>query len=535
MNTTHPVAKQSHHEPIELAFSWLMAVLLIVIFGFVAARIVAMSDLMWHTKGLLVVFLLLPPPLCFLLVRTYTQMIEDERVKALGAQWIRCEAEFVHSAEAAKVGHAIIEGEARAQLVVPETAEKQKEDEEARYRRQYLLAMGNFVLKRHPALADLFLGMRESARVGNTGFTPELIGEVGRHLARTEIRSAGLNRSAYDLPILFFSFAYFAGVALILPFVESYVGQLAGVPSVPKTEVHVETLSVPLMVFQLGFLGGGAYAAFNVISRFLSRDISPRLFLLSGVRLLLAPVAAFMFFLLAPEVLNIAHSRGAVLAYIVAGGFPFALLAASGGRLLSRINPRSAQQIRAGKQPVTEIDGIGIFTAQRLGEEGIEMIQHLAFCDATRLARRTRFADATVADWKDQALLYLLTADCRLTASPVPHGSGQPASLYDLLAQRAGIRTMAGLLRSVFVAGVSIRRDEGRRRVDGVQVREDIEALFWKLGLLSNGDDGKRQFESLVFFFSHLCEDALAMDPGLWRLFGVEARAVRAAAGIEGV
>lgn len=534
MSDTRHMAKRPHHEPVELAFSCLMAVLLIVIFGFVAARIVAMSDLIWHTKGLLVVFLLLPPPLCFLLVRTYTQMIEDERVKALSGQWGRCESEFVHSAEAAKAGHAI-EDDAQARPVVAETAEARHAIEEARHRRQYLLAMGNFVLKRHPALADLFLGVREGASAGLADFTPELVGEVARHLARTEIRSAGLNRSAYDLPILFFSFAYFAGVSLVLPFVESYVAQIAGVPSVPKTEVHVEAFSVPLMVFQLGFLGGGAYTAFNVISRFLARDISPRLFLLSGVRLLLAPVAAFMFFLLAPEALDIAHSRGAVLAYIVAGGFPFALLAASGGRLLSRINPRSAQQVRAGKQPVTEVDGIGIFTAQRLGEEGIEMIQHLAFCDATRLARRTRFADATVADWKDQALLYLLTADCRLAAPPAPHDSGRPASLYDLLAQRAGIRTMSGLLRSVFVAGISVRRDEGRRRVDGVQVREDIEAFFWKLGLLGNSDDGKRQSEGLVFFFSHLCDDALAMDPGLWRLFGVEPRAVRAAAGIEGV
>ena len=533
MSDTRHAAKRLRHEPVELAFSSLMAVLLIVIFGFVAARIVAMSDLMWHTKGLLVVFLLLPPPLCFLLVRTYTQMIEDERVKALSVHWARCESEFVHSADAAKAGQAI-EYDAQARPVVADTAEA-RQAEDVRHRRHYLLAMGNFVLKRHPALADLFLGVRDGASAGSSDFTPELVGEVARQLARTEIRSAGLNRSAYDLPILFFSFAYFAGVSLVLPFVESYVGQIEGVPSVPQTMVHVEKLSVPLMVFQLGFLGGGAYAAFNVISRFLSRDISPRLFLLSGVRLLLAPVAAFMFFLLAPEVMDIAHSRGAVLAYIVAGGFPFALLAASGGRVLSRIKPRSAQQVRAGKQPLTEIDGIGIFTAQRLGEEGIEMIQHLAFCDATRLARRTRFADATVADWKDQALLYLLTADCRLAASPAPHDSGRPASLYDLLAQRAGIRTMSGLLRSVFVAGISVRRDEGRRRVDGVQVREDIEAFFWKLGLLGNSDDGKRQFEGLVFFFSHLCDDALAMDPGLWRLFGVEPRAVRAAAGIEAV
>ena len=104
----------------------------------------------------------------------------------------------------------------------------------------------------------------------------------------------------------------------------------------------------------------------------------------------------------------------------------------------------------AGKRSTALLEGIGVFTAQRLDEEGIDAIQHLALCDAADLARRTRYSEATVADWKDQAILYLLAGDCVVPGTP-PNDKSQPVTLYDLLDLRAGIRTMSALMRRVVV------------------------------------------------------------------------------------
>ena len=86
----------------------------------------------------------------------------------------------------------------------------------------------------------------------------------------------------------------------------------------------------------------------------------------------------------------------------MAGGFRFALLAEGAEALFPRLEV-GKRRLLAGKRSTTLIEGIGVFTAQRVSEEGIEVTQHLAFCDVRDLARRTRYAERTVADWKDQA------------------------------------------------------------------------------------------------------------------------------------
>ena len=494
----------------QTVITYALAALMLVIYGLIAAQVMALGTMGTTSKSLLLVFSLLPPPLCFLLVRVYTQMIEDERAKALTDAWTRCEDEFVASGE--------------CENARPTTHGTSTHGAEAE-NRPFLDSVRHFILQRHPDLADLFLGLRRGPNVPvEEMFARDRVMRVSKELAQTEIRTAGLNRAAYEMPILFFSFAYLGGLLLVFPLFESYGSQ----SSKTLNLVLTEKITVPLLVLQAGFLGGGAYAAFNLISRFLSRDIAPRLFLVSGVRLLLAPLGAFVVYMLTPGDMRVplidakfpmADSHAAVVFYVVAGGFPFALLGTLAEDFLSRWDAFK-KRLMAGKRSTTLVEGITVFAAQRLSEEGIDVIQHLAFCGPADLARRTRYSGATVTDWKDQAILYMLTGDCTLPGTPAPDPKTPPPVLYDLLDQRAGIRTMSALIRRILVAGATDTHGRIDRRTPGFDLRGDVEAFYRELGLLPEKDEAERKLKSeeLTFFFSRLCEDALMIDPTLRRM-----------------
>ena len=485
-----PAADGSRREWIPLAFTALMAALLTAIYVLMAARLAELEGLSRVTKALLIVFPALPPPLCFLLVRTYTRMVEDERVQALCKVWAHCEQAFLESPESRLVEQKLTEA-ANARNAVPEAERAALVDR----------GMRAFVLRRYPELLRVFTDVAK----GEDGRA------VVRRVAQTEFRTAGLDDRSYDLPIVFFSCAYLLGLELVLPLLESYTGGGELWRDFPLGQ----KISVPLMVFQVGFLGGGAYAAFNMISRFLARDITPRLFMVAGVRLILAPVGAFLLYLSplisvpgASETLPMGDSQLAVLGYFVAGGFPLALLWTKAENLLARMEfVRS--RLLAGKRSTSLMEGITVFVAQRLSEEGIDVIQHLAFCDPADVAKRTRYAEATVADWKDQAILYLLAADCVVSGAEPRGSKASPPTLYDVLVQRAGIRSASALIRRVWVPEV----EDGQ----SPQLRSDVDLFLHELGLPPSDDPAgaKPRTESLAFLFARLCEDAVAIHPGL--------------------
>jgi len=474
--------------------------LLLVTYGLVVAYVTPIDRPVWSIKALLVLFLLLPPPICFLLVRTYTQMIEDERFNTLRDAWTRCVEEFA-SSEEHRDAIQRLQNDPRADKEEAKTA-------------LCLDAMRDFVLRRFATLADLFAAVRDGMDTN----------QAIRRMARAEIRMAGLNVEAYNLPVLAFSFAYLAGLVLVLPFFESPLDQPLPLGPISLTK----EIQVPLMVFQIGFIGGSAYAAFDLISRFLSRDIAPRFFLVAGIRLILGPLGACMLYLLAPDGITIPatnlglpgrDSRWAAVFYLVAGGFPFALLRTQAQDLLSRLE-FFKDRITAGRRSTSLVEGVTVFIAQRLSEEGIEVIQHLAFCDPADVARRTRYAEATVMDWKDQAILYLLTGDCAVPGAHAKEGKEQTKVLFDVLDERAGTRTMSGLIRRLWTVNVADAQGDLNRRVAGFQVRVDIEAFFRELGLLDQGEEveRKQRVEELIFLFARLCEDGLAIEPGLRRI-----------------
>jgi len=104
MKKTPDITARDDRAPVETLITYALAALMLVIFGLVGARVMALGTMGTVSKSLLLVFTLLPPPLCFLLVRVYTQMIEDERAKALTDAWTRSEDDFVTSGEGEKAG-----------------------------------------------------------------------------------------------------------------------------------------------------------------------------------------------------------------------------------------------------------------------------------------------------------------------------------------------------------------------------------------------------------------------------------------------
>src|SRR5262249_15386066 len=246
---------------------WALTAILLAVCALVAFRVLSIDTLALSTKTLLVLFMLLPLPLCFVLVRAYTRMLEDERVKALSEAWLRCENGYVGT---------------------PEYQQAQAESTEAALfadrLRIFYDRMQGYVLQQHPELAELYLAIRKIAvREGpaaddKDNFPAEWVAMAARSLAAIELRMAGLNRRAYTLPVFFFAFAYMAGLILMLPAFEMFEAEV--VPhwaNVTLSFVNT-TVVLPLMVVQAGYLGGAAFAAFTIISRVLNRDINPRLF-----------------------------------------------------------------------------------------------------------------------------------------------------------------------------------------------------------------------------------------------------------------
>ena len=94
---------------------------------------------------------------------------------------------------------------------------------------------------------------------------------------------------------------------------------------------------------------------------------------------------------------------------------PIQFLIRTGDRILSKFFGWWKHRNTAGKRSLTNIEGIDSLDAERLSEEGLDYIQQLALCDPIDISFKTKFPIHTVKDWKDQAILYLLTADIIVT------------------------------------------------------------------------------------------------------------------------
>ena len=268
------------------------------------------------------------------------------------------------------------------------------------------------------------------------------------HFVDMKIRRDGLALESYILPLSFFLFIYFSAFLVILPLINSiFVSNSNQIiipifsifPNETDTTPTIAKTGIPLLVIQWGFLGGLVYTSISLLSRFLRKDLPPRVYYNASFRLLLSGAGAVIVFFLYMIINNgkdeyLKTTSFVLLLCFSVGIAPIPFLIRTADIILSKAMKSWRHKDTAGKRGLINIEGIDSVIAERLSEEGLDYIQQLALCDPIDISIKTKFPLPIVKDWKDQALLYLLTADI------IVKKNGQEQHLNDTLNKVYGIR-----------------------------------------------------------------------------------------------
>lgn len=270
-----------------------------------------------------------------------------------------------------------------------------------------------------------------------------------------KIKRDGLALKSYILPLSFFLFTFFAGFLIISPLINSILISKPNTESIPlfslfsnpqiKTNLTDGKNGIPLLVIQWGFLGGFVYTSISLLNRFLRKDLPPRVYYNASFRLLLSGAASVIVFLLyktfgySNEDSNLQITSFVLLLCFSIGITPIQFLIRSSDVVLSKFIKFWRHKDTSGKRSLTNIEGIDSITAERLSEEGLDYIQQLALCDPIDISFKTKYPICIVKDWKDQAILYLLTADIIVTTKDNMKNQ-KKQYLYYLLNETYGIK-----------------------------------------------------------------------------------------------
>jgi len=223
------------------------------------------------------------------------------------------------------------------------------------------------------------------------------------------MKAESINFRSYLPPLAFFLFIYFAGFLITVPLINSVF-----IDKFSLVQIHIaEGVSIPLSIIQWGFLGGFVYTSLYMINRFLRKDLYPRVYLYGSFRLLLSIAVAviiYFLYLIHPNTNQQTAPASILLACFLAGVAPIQFLYRLADTQLSKITGWKRRNV-AGNRPITLIGGINYASAERLDEEGIDSIQEMSLCDPVDVAIKTKYPESVVRDWRDQAILYILTGD----------------------------------------------------------------------------------------------------------------------------
>jgi hypothetical protein len=267
-------------------------------------------------------------------------------------------------------------------------------------------------------------------------------GHIPRKIVDLEVNKImerkGLSFDYYVLPVSFFLFTYFAAFMVVLPLIDSIFDSDSNSLSIPLSShnLNEDLEGVPFIIIQWGFLGGLVYTSIDLLQRFQRTDLPPKAYYNASFRILLAGIASiivFFFYMsfgglndlfdimqIQPElpqsqiksddINDISNLYFLLLFTFSIGMIPIQFLTISVENILSKIKYYQFRRT-AGKRSIVNIEGIDLITSARLFEEGLFNIQQLSLCNPYSLSFRTKFSVEIVRDWKDQAILYLLTAD----------------------------------------------------------------------------------------------------------------------------
>lgn len=220
-----------------------------------------------------------------------------------------------------------------------------------------------------------------------------------RATATEHIEDTTFGIHSYELPVVFcmLSVAFGFSVFSLIPFL--------GV-----TEIAFGDSSINLIWAAGGFTGAYLYSLYPLFQRYTRRDLPPRAFLDYAIKVFLGTMAVTVFGNL--FLLEYGKELQFALAAVI-GSVPFVLLNQARKQIFSKLKwPGKKETI--GSKDVSTISGITHEYSLRLHEEGVMNIQQLAFANSEKLSERTMFNRETVCDWKNEAILRLLTGSVPL-------------------------------------------------------------------------------------------------------------------------
>jgi hypothetical protein len=165
---------------------------------------------------------------------------------------------------------------------------------------------------------------------------------------------------------------------------------------------------------------------------------------------------------------------------------------------LSKLNKGWKRKNTTGNRPTVQLEGIDSVTAERLSEESIDCIQHMALCQPDELAAKTNFSSHMVRAWKDQAILMTLVGDIYIDnkSGGVNKHSSKGSSLIDILNKKLGIHTITGLV------------DLWEKIINAENPKEKQLSFFAGIGIFES--KGKN-FDQLCFLFENVTKQGNAM------------------------
>lgn len=182
------------------------------------------------------------------------------------------------------------------------------------------------------------------------------------------------------------------------------------IPFLGVTEIAFGDSSINLIWAAGGFTGAYLYSLYPLFQRYTRRDLPPRAFLDYAIKVFLGTMAVTVFGNL--FLLEYGKELQFALAAVI-GSVPFVLLNQARKQIFSKLKwPGKKETI--GSKDVSTISGITHEYSLRLHEEGVMNIQQLAFANSEKLSERTMFNRETVCDWKNEAILRLLTGSVPL-------------------------------------------------------------------------------------------------------------------------
>jgi hypothetical protein len=200
---------------------------------------------------------------------------------------------------------------------------------------------------------------------------------------------------------------------------------------------------------RFGFLGAYFFLLSLLIRRYFQNDLRPAAYLAGIVRVvtvLLLVVGVDQVFAMQNVPIGEPYAPENAVAFVI-GVFPTV-----GMQLLRRTIGKITGSFRGGLEPpfpLSQLDGMDIWSESRLLEAGVEDVQHLATANLVDVVLGARISTERIVDWVDQALLLLRTGLPRID------NLREPTTYADLRA--LSVRSSTDLLELVDKLGLDLR------------------------------------------------------------------------------